>query len=174
MGVDRSDQLRWARLTQGGQEIILVTQNGQAIRFSEEDVRPMGLAAAGVMAIKLTEGDQVVAMDLVQPRAQLLLATTRGYAKRTPLADFPVQRRYGSGVVTAQLSSRVGDVAAAKVAYAKDKVAFVSAKGTLKGLTVQSVARMGRSTQGKAVMQLKDGDRLAAIVALEGSPVAEE
>ncbi|NIO71939.1 MAG: hypothetical protein GTN71_23680 [Anaerolineae bacterium] len=137
-------------------------------------MRPMGLAAAGVMAIKLAEGDQMVAMDLVQPRAQLLVATTRGYAKRTPLADFPVQRRYGSGVVTAQLSSRVGEVAAAKVAYAKDKVAFVSAKGTLKGLTVQSVARMGRSTQGKAVMQLKDGDRLAAIVALEGSPVAEE
>jgi len=174
MGVDRSDELRWARLTQGGQEIILVTRNGQAIRFSEEDVRPMGLAAAGVMAIKLAEGDQVVAMDLAQPRAQLLLAMTRGYAKRTPLADFPVQRRYGSGVMAAQLSSRVGEVAAAKVAYAKDKVAFVSAKGVLKGLTVQSVARRSRSTQGKAVMQLKDGDSLAAIVALEGSPVAEE
>jgi DNA gyrase/topoisomerase IV subunit A len=68
----------------------------------------------------------------------------------------------------------VGEVTAAKVVYAKDRVAFVSAKGTLRGLTVQSVARMGRSTQGKAVMKLKDGDRLAAIVALEGSPAAEE
>ena len=134
----------------------------------------MGLTAAGVMAIKLAGGDQVVAMDLVQPRAQLLVATTRGYAKRTPLADFPVQKRYGSGVVAAQPSSRVGEVAAAKVVYAKDKVAFVSAKGTLMGRTVQSVARMSRSTQGKAVMKLKDGDSLAAIVALEGSLVAEE
>jgi DNA gyrase subunit A len=173
MGVDHSDELRWARLTQGGQEIVLVTKNGQAIRFSEEEVRPMGLAAAGVMAIKLVVGDQVVAMDLVQPRAQLLVATTRGYAKRIPLADFPVQRRYGSGVVAAKLSSRVGDVAAAKVAYAKDKVAFVSAKGMLMGLTVQKVNRMNRSAQGKAVMQLKDGDSLAAIVALEGT-VTEE
>ena len=68
----------------------------------------------------------------------------------------------------------LADVQKEKVVYAKDKVAFVSAKGTLKGLTVQSVARMGRSTQGKAVMQLKDGDSWAAIVALEGSPVAEE
>ena len=174
MGVDRGDELRWARLTQGDQEIIVVTKNGQAIRFSEQEVRPMGLAAAGVMAIKLAEGDQVVAMDLVQPRAQLLVATTRGYAKRTPLADFPVQRRYGSGVVAANLSSRVGEVAAARVAFARDKVAFISAKGTLRGLTVQSVARMSRSTQGKAVMKLKDGDSLAAIVALEGSPVAAE
>ncbi|TEU13060.1 MAG: DNA gyrase subunit A [Anaerolineales bacterium] len=174
MGVDHSDELRWARLTQGGQEIILVTKNGQAIRFSEKDVRPMGLAAAGVMAIKLAGGDQIAAMDLVQPRAQLLVATTRGYAKRTPLADFPVQKRYGSGVVAAQPSSRVGEVAAAKVAYAKDKVAFVSAKGTIRGLTVQSVERMSRSTQGKAVMKLKDGDSLADIVALEGSPVTEE
>ena len=174
MGVDRGDELRWARLTQGDQEIIVVTKNGQAIRFSEQEVRPMGLGAAGVMAIKLAEGDQVVAMDLVQPRAQLLVATTRGYAKRTPLADFSVQRRYGSGVVAAQLSSRVGEVAAARVAYARDRVAFVSAKGTLRGLTVQSVARMSRSTQGKAVMKLKEGDSLAAIVALEGSPVAEE
>jgi len=174
MGVDRGDELRWARLTLGSQEIIAVTRNGQAIRFSEEEVRPMGLAAAGVMAIKLAGGDQVVAMDLVQPRAQLLIATTRGYAKRTPLTDFPVQRRYGSGVVAAQVSSRVGEVAAARVVHARDKVAFVSAKGTLRGLTVQSVARMGRSTQGKAVMKLKDGDSLAAIVALEGSSVAEE
>jgi DNA gyrase subunit A len=174
MSVDHSDELRWARLTQGGQEIILVTKNGQAIRFSEEEVRPMGLAAAGVMAIKLAKGDQVVAVDLVQPRAQLLVATTRGYAKRTPLADFPVQRRYGNGVVAAKLSSRVGQVAAAKVAYAKDRVAFLSAKGTLMGLTVQKVDRMSRPAQGKAVMQLKDGDSLAAIVALEGSPVAEE
>ena len=174
MSVDHSDELRWARLTQGGQEIILVTKNGQAIRFSEEEVRPMGLAAAGVMAIKLAKGDQVVAVDLVQPRAQLLVATTRGYAKRTPLADFPVQRRYGNGVVAAKLSSKVGQVAAAKVAYAKDRVAFVSAKGMLMGLTVQKVDRMSRPAQGKAVMQLKDGDSLAAIVALEGSPVAEE
>jgi DNA gyrase subunit A len=110
MGVDRGDELRWARLTQGDQEIILIPKNGQAIRFSEEEVRPMGLAAAGVMAIKLAGGDQVVAMDLVQPRAQLLVATTCGYAKRTPLADFPVQKRYGSGVVAAQPSSRVGEV----------------------------------------------------------------
>ena len=65
MGVDSSDELRWARLTQGDHEIILVTKHGQAIRFSEQAVRPMGLAAAGVMAIKLAEGDQVVAMDLV-------------------------------------------------------------------------------------------------------------
>jgi DNA gyrase subunit A len=85
MGVDRGDELRWARLTQGDQEIILITKNGQAIRFSEEEVRPMGLATAGVVAIKLAEGDQIVAMDLVQPRAQLVVATTRGYAKRTSL-----------------------------------------------------------------------------------------
>jgi len=174
MNVDRGDELAWARLTQGGQDIIMVTRNGQAIRFSEEDVRPMGLTATGVMAIKLAEGDQVVAMDLVQPKAQLLIATTHGYAKRVPLADFPVQKRYGSGVVAARLSSKTGEVAAARVVYTKDKVAFVSAQGALTSLTVQSVDKMSRSTQGKAVMKLKEGDSLAAIVALEGRPAAGE
>ncbi len=174
MSVDHDDELGWARLTRGGQELIIVTKNGQAIRFSEKDVRPMGLTAAGVMAIKLAEGDQVVAMDLVKSRAQLVVATTRGYAKRVPLADFPVQKRYGSGVMAAKLSSRVGQVAAARVVHTRDKVAFVSAKGALKGLTVQSVEKMSRSAQGKAVMQLKEGDSLAAIVALEGSPAADK
>src|SRR5690606_25745145 len=91
MSLDEGDELCWVKLTHGDDELIIVTAQGQAIRFSETDVRPMGRAAAGVMAIKLDENDRVAGMDVVNPEADLLIVTARGFGKRTPLSEYRLQ-----------------------------------------------------------------------------------
>ncbi len=164
MNVDEGDELRWGVITKGDDEVILVTRKGQAIRFSEKDVRPMGLLAGGVMGIKLTEGDQVVAMDLVQARASLFVVTSAGYGKWTPLTEYPTQGRYGKGVVTANLTSKTGDLVGGCVVKGNDEVILVSAKGATKKLRVRSAPRMGRATRGKTLFSLRKGDSLAGVV----------
>ncbi|HIC94699.1 MAG TPA: DNA gyrase subunit A [Anaerolineae bacterium] len=174
ISLDKGDRLGWACLTDGEQEVILVTRRGQAIRFSEEEVRPMGLAAAGVWAIKLAEGDAVVDMAVVRPDGELLVAMSQGYCKRTALADFPAQRRYGVGVVAAKVSSRTGQVVAAKVVQEDGKVLLVSAKGATARVKVSAVRRMGRAAGGSRINQktgqpllkLAKGDSLADVVVL--------
>ena len=176
MSLDKGDRLGWACLTDGEREVILVTRRGQAIRFSEEEVRPMGLAAAGVRAIKLAEGDAVVDMAVVRPDGELLVAMSRGYCKRTALSDFPAQRRYGVGVVAAKVSSRTGQVVAADVVAKGDKVLLVSAKGATTRVKVSAVRRMGRAAGGSRINQetgqpllkLAKGDSLADVVVLPG------
>jgi DNA gyrase subunit A len=165
MGVDEGDELGWAAFSSGDDEVLLVTRKGQAIRFEEEEVRPMGLPAGGVMGIKLLgKGDGVVAMDLVQPRASLFVATSAGYGKWTSLAEYPTQGRYGKGVVTANLSSKTGDLVGGCVVKGSDQLVLVSAKGGTKKLRVRSAPRMGRATQGKVLMSLRGGDSLADVV----------
>jgi len=166
MSVDDGDELGWAALTWGDQEVLLVTRRGQAIRFSEKNVRPMGLPAGGVMGIKLGEGDRVVAMDVVQGRGSLFVATSAGYGKWTSLAEYPTQRRYGTGLVTANLSSKTGYLVGGCVVKGSDWVVLVSAKGATKKLRVRSAPRMGRATQGRILMSLRGGDSLAGVVCL--------
>ncbi len=165
MGVDEGDELGGAAFTSGTDEVILVTRKGQAIRFEEKEVRPMGLPAGGVMGIKLLgKGDGVVAMDVVQPRASLFVATSAGYGKWTSLAEYPTQGRYGKGVVTASLSSKTGDLVGGCVVKGSDQIVLVSAKGGTKKLRVRSAPRMGRVTRGKVLMSLRGGDSLADVV----------
>ncbi len=168
MNVEGGDELTGARLTVGKQEVVLVTARGQAIRFSEEDVRPTGLGAGGVWAVKLAAGDQVAALDVVRSRADLLVVMEKGYGKRVPLADFPAQKRHGSGVVMAKTSKRTGLIVDAWVVGGKDTVTLVSAKGTATQLPVKNAPRMGRPTQGKRLVNLKGGDSLVAVLASIG------
>lgn len=125
----------------------------------------MGLPAGGVMGIKLGgKGDRVVAMDLVRSRASLFVATSAGYGKWTSLAEYPIQGRYGKGVITANLSSETGDLVGGCVVKGRDQIVLVSAKGGTKKLRVRSAPRMGRATRGKALMSLRGGDRLVDVV----------
>ncbi len=164
MGVDEGDELGWVAVTKGEEEVILVTQKGQAIRFSEEDVRPMGLPASGVMGVKLAKGDQVVAMDLVQARASLFVVSSAGYGKWTSLAEYPVQKRYGAGVVTAKLSPKTGNLVGGCVVRGDDEVILISARGAAKKLRVRSAPRMRRATRGKSLLSLRSGDSLVSVV----------
>jgi len=163
--LEEGDELRWAKLTPGGQDLILVTAAGQALRFSEDDVRAMGRSAAGVNAIKLAAGDRLVGMDVVDEGGALLVASDKGYAKRTPLADYPRQSRYGKGVATyARASAQTGRLAAACVVGADDDVVITSADGVSLSTAAAKVAQQSRSTRGTSLLQLKEPDAIAGIV----------
>ncbi len=163
IGVDEGDALIGAALTSGEDEVLLVTYAGQAIRFKEREVRPMGLAAGGVMGIKLGTGDRVVALAVTRPRSDLLVATEDGKAKRSPLTEYPTQGRHGQGVVTARLADDVG-VAGAGVVQSDSTVVLVTERGAAKTIRARSAPRMGRPTQGQKVISLRKGDRLHAVL----------
>ncbi len=163
--LEEGDELRWVKLTHGKQEVVLVTERGQAIRFAEEDIRPMGRAAAGVMAVKLEKGDLVAAMDIVRPKADLLVVTETGFGKRTPLKDYPLQSRYGKGVRTLDVKrlEETGRIVTARVVDKGDEVTLISAKGMVLRTLVKNISRMGRATRGVRVMKLKEGDNVASL-----------
>ncbi|MEZ4860591.1 MAG: DNA gyrase subunit A [Caldilineaceae bacterium] len=164
MNIDEKDRLGWVLPSVGEQEIILVTENGQSIRFSEEDVRSMGLAAGGVGGIKLQKKDVVVHAAVVDPAGELITMTTQGYAKRTPLNDYSRQGRNGSGIVTHKPTSRTGQVAAAMMLPAQlrvdEPIWVLTAKGRVEHVPVAEIPMMGRSVQGKQVVTLKTNDQV--------------
>jgi len=147
---------------------VVVTQGGQAIRFRESDARPMGRAAAGVMAIRLGKGDQVAAMDVVDPEGNLLVVTAKGFAKRTPLSEYSTKGRHGSGIVT--LSKKglaiTGHIADARVVGTDDEITLISAEGMVLRTRIRQIPQMGRSTRGATVMRMKKGDTVASLALL--------
>ncbi len=165
--LEDGDELGWVRLTPGDAELILVTERGQALRFREEDVRPMKRQAAGVSGIRLEDGDRVASAEVVVPGADLLVVTERGFGKRTPLAEFPVQGRYGKGVVGigGKVETR-GVVAAARVVGPDDEVTLVSARGIVLRMPAASVPVMSRPARGARIMELRHNDRVASVAAL--------
>jgi DNA gyrase subunit A len=161
MGIADGDELRWVALTRGDDEIMLVTRAAQGIRFREDEVRPMGLPAGGVMGVKLAdENDRVVAMAVVQARSDLFVVADDGRAKRTPLVDYPTQGRYGKGVIAAQFAGPGVGLAGADVVQSADPVVLVTQKGAAKTIRARSAPRQGRPTQGDSVIALRKGDRV--------------
>jgi len=174
MAVPEGDELGWAVLTQGDDEVVLVTRAGQAIRFPEEEVRAMGLPAGGVMGVKLAgEEDRVEAMVVAQPRSDLFIAAEDGMAKRTPLSEFPTQGRYGKGVIAMRPAGEVG-LAGACVAQAPDQLVLVTEKGNAKTIRARSAPRQGRPAQGDSVISLRKGDQVSDVVYPLPRPSVEE
>jgi DNA gyrase subunit A len=165
INLDDGDELGWVKLTEGDDEVIIVTQQGQAIRFKESEARPMGRAAGGVMAIKLADGDQVATMDVVAPTGDLLVVTTKGYAKRTPLSEYATQGRHGGGIVTLNKKSLdiTGFVADARVVNDDDEITLISAEGMVLRMGVKQISQMGRATRGATVMRMKGRDTVASL-----------
>ncbi len=164
MNVDEGDSLEWVRLTRGGGEVILVTLAGQAIRFAEESVRPMGLNAGGVMGIKRAEKDAVIGMDLVRPRADVLVVSENGYGKRTALNEYPAQGRYGVGVVTARPSPTSGPLVGAAVVQADTPLVTLTTKGHARLFRARVAPTRKRDARLEACVPLRQGDTLAALV----------
>ncbi len=170
--VDEKDRMAWAFVTQGKQEIVLVSAEGQAIRFQETEVRSMGLLAGGVSGMKLQKGDSLVYADTVEPNGELVTVTTQGYAKRSALLEYPVQGRNGGGVVTHKPTPRTGNVVAAlmlKEAAPDEMVAMITRKGVAKPLALTEVPVMGRGVQGKLVLEIVGSDSIATIKRINGS-----
>jgi DNA gyrase subunit A len=182
MSLAKNDQLAWAAQTNGQDEILLVTRRGKAIRFSESDVRPMGLSAAGVLAIKLGSDDEVVGMGVVRGDAYVVLFSEKGYAKRTTIEEYPAQKRYGGGVQAAKLTSRTGPVAVAILASEGSNIVLTTRNGQAIELPVKAIHSMGRATSGSRSRQdtkepyldpIKHGPPVRLTVLAEPKPGAE-
>lgn len=163
MNLDEGDELRWVCLTDGTREIILVSQHGQAIRFHEEQVRPMGRTARGVVAMKLASEDQVAGLEVVEEGGDLLLVTSSGYGKRTPLGEFPAKGRAGMGVIALNQATKYGGIAAARVVQNHDDVVLMSSEGFALRLNVSQIPRAGRPARGTRLMELGPGDHIVSV-----------
>ena len=159
------DQLGWARLTSGEDEIIIVTEMGQALRFSEKLVRPMGRPAAGVNGIKLTGDDQVTTMTKIQPGGSLLIVTTKGIGKQTPLNQYSPKGRATMGIATVDKKAipEIGKITSARVVQQSDHLTLISAHGVAIRLKVKDVKVSGRATRGVRLMRLRDDDFVASV-----------
>jgi len=165
------DSLISAKFVGAGDEISLVTYNGQAIRFKEKDVRQMGRTAAGVTGMKLKKDDHIVSADIMakgDTDLSILVVTENGYGKNSPAKEYKVQNRGGSGIKTAKVTSKTGKVVGAAVLSPEDRndgeLVVMSKKGQVIKLSLKDIPTLGRDTQGVRVMKMREGDAIASIV----------
>ncbi|MBT4209596.1 MAG: DNA gyrase subunit A [Candidatus Komeilibacteria bacterium] len=166
MKLKGDDVLNWVRTSSGKDDIILATAKGQAIRFKEKNVRAMGRGASGVRAIRLKKDDVIMGVDLIpdgksNSDEQLMVVMENGFGKRTSVASYKVQGRGGSGIKTAQVTTKTGDIASAKIVSTRvetEDIIIISKKGQVIRLPIKSVNVLGRATQGVRLMKFKDSD----------------
>ena len=166
--LDEGDELINVMRTDGEQNILMATHNGQAICFAETDVRPMGREAVGVRGIRLKDGDWVVGAEIAQPDASVLSITERGYGKRTPASEYirggeEPQHRGGSGMKNYNITDKTGPVAAVKVVQDSDDVLVVSDDGVIIRMEAAGISELGRATQGVRIMRLSEGARVISV-----------
>ena len=168
MNLEPGDELSWACATSGRQDFILITAGGRALRFAEDEVRAMGRTAAGVMGMRLASDDMVASFDVVEPGGDLLLLTQRGYGKRTPLEEFTVHSRNGQGLWALDHTKldKLGKVVAARVVQADDQVTIITSGGVALRTPVANISQVGRATQGVHIVNIDEGDTVAAMARL--------
>ncbi|MFY9463049.1 MAG: DNA gyrase C-terminal beta-propeller domain-containing protein [Candidatus Sungiibacteriota bacterium] len=179
--IKSGDMLRWARITGGKDEIMLITKQGQAIRFYETDIRPMGRQAAGVHAMRMKKDDEVVGMDIITSaeskkikdkntaavNGKLLAVMENGFGKTTPLTQYKRQHRGGSGIKTAKITPKTGALVSARIiAGEEEEIIAISRKGVVIRTTLATIPSLSRSTQGVRIMKMEEGDAVASIITL--------
>ena len=180
ISLSKDDQLGWVRLTSGKDEIVLVTENGRALRFSEEELRPTGRTSSGVRGIRLKPGDQVTSMEVAEPGGELLVVTENGFGKRTPLKEYIPKSRGSGGIATIDQKSfsKIGKISAARIVQEEDDLTLISTSGILIRMKVKDISQMGRSTRGVHVMDLQEGDSVASVARIRPQeitgPVGED
>src|SRR6266508_3742963 len=168
------DELVGVRHASGTDDILMVSCAGQAIRFSENEVRAMGRDASGVQGMRLRAGDEVISINIAKDEADLLVVTENGYGKRTRLADYPRKGRGGMGVKTVQLTEAKGFLVGARVVREGYQVMLISNGGTVIRMPVDDIRRLGRSTQGVIVMRLREGEQVSALAPVVETEAAAE
>jgi DNA gyrase subunit A len=174
INLDENDELIDVKLTDGKQEVIIVTERGQSIRFPEIEVRTLGRASRGVKGITLAEGDLVVGMDIPQERADLLVITSTGIGKRTPISEYRIQSRGGKGTKTMKLTKKHGLIVGIKVVFENDELMVITAEGVIIRTKVQDISETGRDTQGVKIMKPDENDRIVALARVIGEENDEE
>jgi DNA gyrase subunit A len=168
----KGDELKWVRLSSGKDEIILATTKGQAIRFKESQLRPMGRNASGVRAIRLKKDDFVAGLDIIKEskeqrvKSKLLVVTENGFAKQTLINQYKIQSRGGQGIKTAKIISKTGAIINAKIITNEEELLALSSKGQIIKTKISDIRTAGRATSGVRIMKLKEGDKVAGIVCL--------
>ncbi|VYU66605.1 DNA gyrase subunit A [Clostridium tertium] len=163
------DELLKVKVTRGDANIIIVTQDGNAIRFNEGDVRPMGRTASGVRSINLRENDIAVCMDIAVEDEDLLVISENGFGKRTPITEYKVQRRGGTGLITYKLSEKTGKVVGATVCKVEDELMLINTSGVAIRINVSGISVTSRSAMGVTLMRTSEEEKIVAIAKISGS-----
>ncbi len=177
MTLEKNDALIEAALTDGTQEILLITRQGKAIRFPEQQAREVGRASRGVRGIRLGKGDAVISMQVVQLKASFLTVTELGFGKRSSLEEYRLQRRGGKGIINIKVTTKNGAVVGAKTVTDQDEVMLISQEGMMVRCPVKDVRMTGRAAQGVRLINIKGQDRVASVAKVvpkerEEEPVA--
>ena len=175
LDIREGDELVQALTTHGSEKLLVVTRGGMAIRFDENDVRPMGRTAAGVRAIRLKDGDEVVAaVRATDEDAAVLTVTGNGYGKRTRIGEYTVQNRGGQGLMTYRITQKTGGIVGAKKVTGDEDILLVSDDGTIIRMEAGGISLLGRATQGVRLMRPAEGARVAAMARAEREPDEKE
>jgi DNA gyrase subunit A len=153
-------------VTDGNCEVILSTSDGQAIRFEEAEVRPMGRSTYGVRGMTLDESDQLVSIDLVEAGASLLAVAEKGYGKRTGMDEYRRTHRGGKGIITMKTTDKTGQVIGVRMVTDDDQIMIVSSGGKVVRMRVNEIRVIGRNTQGVRLIDLEEGERVGAVARL--------
>jgi DNA gyrase subunit A len=172
IGLEDGDTVITARRTDGTREVMIATKLGMAIRFSEDEVRPMGRGAAGVRGIDVDDGDEVIAADVVHEGAQILTISERGYGKRTPLDEYRLQGRAGKGIIDIKTGGRNGTVVGMLQVRTGDDVLVITTKGKIIRFHADDVSSQGRNTMGVRIIDLDADDKVGSIARVEAESSA--
>ncbi|WP_308636995.1 DNA gyrase subunit A [Paenibacillus silvisoli] len=167
------DDLISVKLTDGNQEIIIGTSQGMSIRFSEQDVRPMGRSATGVKGISSDDDDEVIGMDVVVPENDVLIVTAKGYGKRTPVSEYRSQTRGGKGIKTLNVTDKNGAIVSLRVVHNDEDLMIMTSSGTLIRMSMAGISTMGRNTQGVKLINIREDDTVATVTRVARSDESE-
>jgi DNA gyrase subunit A len=168
INLDAGDELKWIRMTNGDNEVVISTSQGQAIRFHEKGARPMGRVSRGVRGIRLRPNDHVIGMDIVEEGSDIFVISKYGYGKRTKVAQFTPHARGGVGIRSAVVNSKTGELMGVKTLTGDDQeVIIISQQGQTIRLGLANIPALGRATQGVRIMRLNDGDQVVSLALVD-------
>ncbi len=174
IGLEPGDELAWVRMTSGRDDVVLVTQGGQAIRFHETDARAMGRPAAGVSGIRLAPKDRVIAFEVVIPEHDLFIVAAKGLGKRTQTDQYPVQGRGGKGVTAMKLTERTGPIVAAGMVNSEQAVMMMNTAGIVIRIPAAQIPCIGRATQGVTLMRMAPAEQVVTMTIVEKKDEADD
>jgi len=169
INLDDGDELKWIRMTNGDNEVVISTSQGQAIRFHEKGARPMGRVSRGVRGIRLRPNDHVIGMDIVEEGSSIFVISKFGYGKRTKVAQFTPHARGGVGIRSAIVNDKTGNLVGVKTLGEDDtqEVIIISQQGQTIRLGLKNIPALGRATQGVRIMRLNDGDQVVSLALVD-------